>query len=300
MYLSAANHRIPLSDGNSIPIIGLGTYSEPASTPKGACAASVKAAIDIGYRHIDGAYIYRNEHEIGEALREKIAEGKVRREDIFYCGKLWATNHEPERVRPTLEKTLKALNLNYVDLYIIEIPMAFKKPEEQYKVMLQVNGKELSKLSQEQTLDALRSSKEPRVFQEADRKDEVEYEEVELYKSSHGDKLGLMVCYGTDDEEALGRYRELLEIKCYLENGNQLGLLVPQASGGNGALDVNRNESLGQEMAMLEEELRHLEFKCRNILRAQKMRQLRERCMKAWLLEEESLYDMAACEPQKH
>nr|XP_025843867.1 PDZ domain-containing protein 4 [Vulpes vulpes] len=440
-----------------------------------------------------------------------------------------------------------------------------QKPEEQYKVMLQVNGKELSKLSQEQTLEALRSSKEPLVIQvlrrsprlrgdsschdlqlvdsgtqtditfehlmalgklrpptppmailepyvlselppisheyydpaefmeggpqEADRMDELEYEEVELYKTSHRDKLGLMVCYRTDDEEDLGiyvgevnpnsiaakdgriregdriiqingvdvqnreeavailsqeentnisllvarpesqlakrwkdsdrddflddfgsehegdlrarklksppaqqlgneeekgvpdagpglsnsqeldsgvgrtdestrteessehdllgdepasaantpgalrksrdlhfsmdsllaegaglgggdvpgltdeeyeRYRELLEIKGHLENGNQLGLLFPRASAGNGALDVNRNESLGHEMAMLEEELRHLEFKCRNILRAQKMQQLRERCMKAWLLEEESLYDLGAGEPKKH
>uniref|UniRef100_A0ABI7VSK2 PDZ domain-containing protein n=1 Tax=Felis catus TaxID=9685 RepID=A0ABI7VSK2_FELCA len=441
-----------------------------------------------------------------------------------------------------------------------------QKPEEQYKVMLQVNGKELSKLSQEQTLEALRSSKEPLVIQvlrrsprlrgdsschdlqlvdsgtqtditfehimalgklrpptppmvilepyvlselppisheyydpaefmeggpqEADRMDELEYEEVELYKTSHRDKLGLMVCYRTDDEEDLGiyvgevnpnsiaakdgriregdriiqingvdvqnreeavailsqeentnisllvarpesqlakrwkdsdrddflddfgsehegelrarklkppaaqqlgneeekgvpdvgtglsnsqeldsgvgrtdestrteessehdllgdepasaadtpgalrksrdlhfsmdsllaegaalgggdlpglteeeyeRYRELLEIKGHLENGNQLGLLFPRASGGgNSALDVNRNESLGHEMAMLEEELRHLEFKCRNILRAQKMQQLRERCMKAWLLEEEGLYDLGAGEPKKH
>ncbi|XP_035306042.1 PDZ domain-containing protein 4 isoform X3 [Cricetulus griseus] len=441
-----------------------------------------------------------------------------------------------------------------------------QKPEEQYKVMLQVNGKELSKLSQEQTLEALRASKEPLVIQvlrrsprlrgdsschdlqlvdsgtqtditfehimalgklrpptppmgilepppisheyydpaefmeggpqEAERMDELEYEEVELCKNSHQDKLGLMVCYRTDDEEDLGiyvgevnpnsiaakdgriregdriiqingmdvqnreeavailsqeentnisllvarpesqlakrwkdsdrddflddfgsenegdlrarklksppaqqtendekgapdggpglsnsqeldsgvgrtddstrneessehdllgdeppsttntpgslrkfglqgdamqsrdfhfsmdsllaegaglggadlpgltdeeyeRYRELLEIKCHLENGNQLSIFS-RASSGNSALDVNRNESLGHEMAMLEEELRHLEFKCRNILRAQKMQQLRERCMKAWLLEEESLYDLAASEPKKH
>uniref|UniRef100_A0A4X2LQW2 PDZ domain containing 4 n=1 Tax=Vombatus ursinus TaxID=29139 RepID=A0A4X2LQW2_VOMUR len=104
---------------------------------------------------------------------------------------------------------------------------------------------------------------------------------------------------GLTDEE-YERYRELLEIKCHLENGNQLGLFFPRAGGGNSSLDVNRNESLGHEMAMLEEELRHLEFKCRNILRAQKMQQLRERCMKAWLLEEESLYDFGASEPKKH
>ncbi|KAF6085329.1 aldo-keto reductase family 1 member D1 [Phyllostomus discolor] len=132
MDLSAADHRIPLSDGNSIPIIGLGTYSNPRVTPEGTCKTSVKAAIDVGYRHIDGAYVYLNEHEVGEAIREKIAEGKVRREDIFYCGKLWCTALDPENVRPCLERTLKILQLDYVDLYIIELPMAFQPGDKIY------------------------------------------------------------------------------------------------------------------------------------------------------------------------
>ncbi|XP_045711503.1 aldo-keto reductase family 1 member D1 isoform X1 [Phyllostomus hastatus] len=132
MDLSAADHRIPLSDGNSIPIIGLGTYSDPRLTPKGICKTSVKAAIDVGYRHIDGAYVYQNEHEVGEAIREKIAEGKVRREDIFYCGKLWCTALDPENVRPCLERTLKILQLDYIDLYIIELPMAFQPGDKIY------------------------------------------------------------------------------------------------------------------------------------------------------------------------
>lgn len=126
MDFSAANHRIPLSDGNSIPIIGLGTYSALQSTPKGSCLTAVKAALDAGYRHIDGALVYQNEHEVGEACREKILEGKLRREDLFYCGKLWCTNFDPHLVRPFLEKTLKNLQLDYVDLYIIELPMAFQ------------------------------------------------------------------------------------------------------------------------------------------------------------------------------
>ncbi|XP_041431286.1 PDZ domain-containing protein 4 isoform X3 [Xenopus laevis] len=417
-----------------------------------------------------------------------------------------------------------------------------RKPEEHYKVMLQVNGRDLSRLSQEQTLETLRASKDPLLIQvlrrsprmkgslaasshdlhfvdngtqtditfehimtmgktrppspamvvlepyvlselppigneyydqaeymegvqpEAERTDELEYEEVELCKSTHQDKLGLTVCYRTDDEEDLGiyvgevnpnsiaardgriregdrilqingmdvqnkeeavailtqeestnisllvarpeteaeiedvqaspksprpfphpaglsrsqeldsgvgrtdestrndessehdllgddqtsnantpgsqrrlrflrgdsqhplqcrefhhsldsllaadgsapyneilppaagltdeeyeRYRELLEITCHLENGNGPAFLYASRQGG---LDVNRNESVLREMAVLEEELRHLEFKFRNVLRAQKMQQLRERCMKAWLMEEEdSLYD---------
>uniref|UniRef100_A0A8C5QWW0 PDZ domain containing 4 n=1 Tax=Leptobrachium leishanense TaxID=445787 RepID=A0A8C5QWW0_9ANUR len=93
---------------------------------------------------------------------------------------------------------------------------------------------------------------------------------------------------GLTDEE-YERYRELLEITCHLENGNGPAFLYASRQGG---LDVNRNESVLREMAVLEEELRHLEFKFRNVLRAQKMQQLRERCMKAWLLEEEdSLYE---------
>ncbi|XP_015141007.1 aldo-keto reductase family 1 member D1 isoform X1 [Gallus gallus] len=87
MSLTAESHRVPLSDGNSIPLLGLGTYADPQKTPKGTCLESVKIAIDTGYRHIDGAFVYYNEHEVGQAIREKIAEGKIKREDIFYCGK---------------------------------------------------------------------------------------------------------------------------------------------------------------------------------------------------------------------
>ncbi|CAI5665390.1 3-oxo-5-beta-steroid 4-dehydrogenase isoform X1 [Oreochromis niloticus] len=126
MNLTAESHRIPLSDGNSIPLLGLGTYGDPRTTPKGTARDCVKLAIDVGYRHFDGALVYFNEHEVGQAIREKIADGTVRREDIFYCGKLWNTFHPPELVRPALERTLKALKLDYVDLYIIELPMAFK------------------------------------------------------------------------------------------------------------------------------------------------------------------------------
>lgn len=63
-------------------------FSFSHQTPKGSCLEAVKIAIDAGYRHIDGAFVYFNEHEVGQAIREKIAEGKIKREDIFYCGKV--------------------------------------------------------------------------------------------------------------------------------------------------------------------------------------------------------------------
>ncbi|XP_030640465.1 PDZ domain-containing protein 4 [Chanos chanos] len=111
------------------------------------------------------------------------------------------------------------------------------------------------------------------------------------------DPVMTMMMPGLTEEEC-ERYRQLLEIKCqYERNGNAQGRAKEHEGEKDGAedesakaaLDVNCNESLSEhELALIEEELRHLEFKCRNILRAQKMQQLRERCLKAWLLEEEA------------
>ncbi|KAM6925534.1 PDZ domain-containing protein 4-like [Xenentodon cancila] len=112
-------------------------------------------------------------------------------------------------------------------------------------------------------------------------------EQVErLERAYMADPVRMMMMPGLTEEEC-ERYKELLEIKCFYErNCNAQGLAQEE---GGVSLDENRNESLTQhEMALLEEELRHLEFKCRNILRAQKMQQLRERCMKAWPQEDKN------------
>lgn len=113
---------VQLSDGNKIPVIGLGTYKALA----GEVEQAVKDAIDIGYRHIDTAYRYDNEKEIGRAIQAKIAEGVIKREDMFITTKLWNTFKEPHLVGKALQASLNNLNTSYVDLYLIHTPFVHK------------------------------------------------------------------------------------------------------------------------------------------------------------------------------
>ncbi|XP_069911092.1 aldo-keto reductase family 1 member C3-like [Oryctolagus cuniculus] len=77
---------VALNDGHFFPVLGFGTYAPP-EVPKSKAEEATKIAIDTGYRHIDAAYLYQNEVEVGLAIRSKIADGTVKREDIFYTSK---------------------------------------------------------------------------------------------------------------------------------------------------------------------------------------------------------------------
>ena len=119
--------KVLLNNGSEIPALGFGTLiPDPTETRK-----AVKAALEVGFRQFDCAERYRNEKEVGEAMREAFREGKIKREELFVGTKLWNSNHRPERVKPAFEASLKKLQLDYVDLYLIHTPYAFKPGEEQ-------------------------------------------------------------------------------------------------------------------------------------------------------------------------
>ncbi|CAO0801250.1 unnamed protein product [Mucor circinelloides] len=121
----ALNRKITLNTGAEMPLVGLGTWlSKPDEVRK-----AVKYALETGYRHLDCAYVYRNEDEVGQGIRES----GVPRSEIFVTSKLWNTHHRKEYVKSAVKASLEALGLEYLDLYLIHWPVSFintGKPED--------------------------------------------------------------------------------------------------------------------------------------------------------------------------
>jgi diketogulonate reductase-like aldo/keto reductase len=109
-----------LTGGVEIPVLGLGVYqSAPGSTTRDA----VLAALDAGYRHIDTAAAYRNESDVGEAIRRS----GVSRDEVFVTTKLWNSNHGYDPALRAFDRSLNRLGFEYVDLYLVHWPVPGKR-----------------------------------------------------------------------------------------------------------------------------------------------------------------------------
>jgi len=111
---------ITLADGGLFHSVGLGFWK----MPKPETPALVREAIHLGYRHLDCACDYGNEPQVGEGITAALRDGLVRREDLWVTSKLWNTYHEPKHVRAACERSLRDLNLDYLDLYLVHFPIA--------------------------------------------------------------------------------------------------------------------------------------------------------------------------------
>ncbi|MEZ6095297.1 MAG: aldo/keto reductase [Pirellulaceae bacterium] len=109
-----------LHDGTNVPALGLGTWKMSSDEAE----AAVYNAIQLGYRHIDCAWIYGNEDGVGRGIARAMADGIVTRDDLWLTSKLWNDCHRSAEVRPAIEATLNLLGIHYLDLYLMHWPIA--------------------------------------------------------------------------------------------------------------------------------------------------------------------------------
>jgi len=122
---------VSFNDGRSIPQLGLGVWQ----TPDDVAVEAVSTALKTGYRHIDTAAVYKNEEGVGKGI---VASG-VNREDIFLTTKVWNEDQGFDETLKAMDASLKRLGTDYVDLYLIHWPSAFRgKYVETWKAMIRL------------------------------------------------------------------------------------------------------------------------------------------------------------------
>ncbi|GAB7363119.1 hypothetical protein MBLNU230_g3409t1 [Neophaeotheca triangularis] len=118
-----------LNNGVNMPAVGFGTFANEGS--KGQTYEAVTHALKTGYRHLDCAWFYQNENEVGDAVRDFCKENSnVSRKDIFICTKVWNHLHEPDEVQWSLQSSLDRLQTDYIDLFLVHWPIAAEKNDD--------------------------------------------------------------------------------------------------------------------------------------------------------------------------
>lgn len=130
---------LTLNNGVKMPSLGFGTFANEGS--KGETHTAVLCALNAGYRHLDCAWFYQNEDEVGTGMKEFLAANpSVKRSDIFIATKVWNHLHEPEDVEWSLKDSLKKLQTDYVDAFLIHWPIAAERNDD-YGVKIGSDGK---------------------------------------------------------------------------------------------------------------------------------------------------------------
>ena len=157
MIFMSIRPELELKGGNKIPVLGLGTWQLTGKR----CIDTVEKALELGYRHIDTAEIYENQSEIGKAIKY------FHRSEIFLTSKVWTNHLHYDDVIEACNKTLKELNTNYLDLYLIHWPDMSVPFEETFRALeeLVADGKVksvgVSNFNINHLKDALKVAKDP-------------------------------------------------------------------------------------------------------------------------------------------
>ena len=121
---------IELNDGRKIPSVGMGTWQLGANDSE--IARALSDALDVGYRHIDTAWLYGTERGAGLALDQAIKAKRLKRQDVFITSKVWNTYHRRAKVVDSIRQSLSTLGLEYLDLALIHWPTGFKEGDDHY------------------------------------------------------------------------------------------------------------------------------------------------------------------------
>ncbi|XP_002521902.3 non-functional NADPH-dependent codeinone reductase 2 [Ricinus communis] len=123
------------SSDKSIPLIGFGTAEFPFGASSETMKDSILHALKLGYRHFDSASLYQSEQHLGQAISDALHHGLISsRDELFITSKLWLSDAHHDHVLPALQKTLKNLKLEYLDLYLIHWPVSLKPGEPELPV----------------------------------------------------------------------------------------------------------------------------------------------------------------------